>query len=540
MTPVEAGTARLDLRLVPAALTSWAATAAGIIWPVGGSVLAVAVAVAATAVVGRWGSGRRESGADVAAVATGVVAVAVVGAGFAVAIGLRVGELRHHPIVERYGTVATVVVTPIETPRSLGGGRMMFRGSLQRVGGSEMLGRVVVFTRAVEFAELTAGRPASFRARIGRPTRRDLTVAVLSATGAPKLGEAAPIDRVAHDIRAGFADGARVALPADQAAMLPALVLGDTSTVTAQTTEEFRSAGLTHLTAVSGANVTIVCGAVLMTAALFGPRLAAVFAGLALVAFVIVVQPSASVLRAAVMGAMIVLAVFYLANGAYFLGVVQIIVYTGAIMMLFLFVVMLVGVTAADSLKETLKGQRWLAAACGLGFGVLLIAGIGNASLKHLQRPRRGQQRDGGNVEGLAQLIFTKYVFAFEITGALLITAAVGAMVLTHRERTERAKTQRELSEARVRAGKHAADPLPAPGVFARHNAVDMAGLLPDGTPSELTVSKTLRDRGQVREVPSEALNDLKALEQRAEERLGRDGTPRRSSEDRDEEEARR
>ena len=309
MRPVEAGTARLDLRLVPAALTSWVATAAGIIWPVGGSVLAVAVAVAATAVVGRWGSGRRESGADVAAVATGVVAVAVVGAGFAVAIGLRVGELRHHPIVERYGTVATVVVTPIETPRSLGGGRMMFRGSLQRVGGSEMLGRVVVFTRAVEFAELTAGRPASFRARIGRPTRRDLTVAVLSATGAPKLGEAAPIDRVAHDIRAGFADGARVALPADQAAMLPALVLGDTSTVAAQTTEEFRSAGLTHLTAVSGANVTFVCGAVLMTAALFGPRLAAVFAGLALVAFVIVVQPSASVLRAAVMGAITLLAV---------------------------------------------------------------------------------------------------------------------------------------------------------------------------------------------------------------------------------------
>jgi len=114
--PVDAGTARLDLRLVPAALTGWAVTAAGIIWPVGGSVLAVAVAIAATAVVGRWGSGCRESRADVAAVASGVVAVAVVGAGFAVAIGLRVGELRHHPIVERYGTVATVVVTPTETP----------------------------------------------------------------------------------------------------------------------------------------------------------------------------------------------------------------------------------------------------------------------------------------------------------------------------------------------------------------------------------------------------------------------------------------
>ncbi|MFB6843847.1 NADH-quinone oxidoreductase subunit J [Streptomyces sp. NPDC056373] len=218
-------------------------------------------------------------------------------------------------------------------------------------------------------------------------------------------------------------------------------------------------------------------------------------------------------------GTMIILAVFYLANGAYFLGVVQIIVYTGAIMMLFLFVVMLVGVTAADSLKETIKGQRWLALLCGLGFGVLLLGGIGNASLTEFNGI--GQANAGGNVEGLAALLFTKYVFAFEITGALLITAAVGAMVLTHRERTERAKTQRELAVERVRSGNQL-PPLPAPGVYARHNAVDIAGLLPDGTPSDLTVSKTLRERGQIRDVSQEALNDLKALEQRSEERLER------------------
>ncbi|MEV5475772.1 NADH-quinone oxidoreductase subunit J [Streptomyces sp. NPDC003737] len=218
-------------------------------------------------------------------------------------------------------------------------------------------------------------------------------------------------------------------------------------------------------------------------------------------------------------GTMIVLAVFYLANGAYFLGIVQIVVYTGAIMMLFLFVVMLVGVTAADSLKETIKGQRWLALVCGLGFGVLLLAGIANASLKDFNG--LGKANANGNVEGLAALIFTKYVFAFEITGVLLITAAVGAMVLTHRERTERAKTQRELAEQRVREGKHL-PPLPAPGVYARHNAVDIAGLLPDGTPSELTVNKTLRDRGQIRDVSDQAIADLKALEQRAAERLER------------------
>ncbi|GAB3172229.1 NADH-quinone oxidoreductase subunit J [Streptomyces incanus] len=231
-------------------------------------------------------------------------------------------------------------------------------------------------------------------------------------------------------------------------------------------------------------------------------------------------------------GTMIVLAVFYLANGAYFLGVVQIIVYTGAIMMLFLFVVMLIGVTAADSLKETIKGQRWLALLCGLGFGILLVGGIGNAALTDFDG--LGRANANGNVEGLAALLFTRYVFAFEITGALLITAVVGAMVLTHRERTERALTQREMAEQRVREGKQL-PPLPAPGVYARHNAVDIPGLLPDGTTSDLTVSSTLRDRGQIRDVSQEALSDLRALEQHSEERLERTAieptTPKRTEE---------
>ncbi|MFH8366316.1 NADH-quinone oxidoreductase subunit J [Streptomyces sp. NPDC018031] len=230
-------------------------------------------------------------------------------------------------------------------------------------------------------------------------------------------------------------------------------------------------------------------------------------------------------------GTMIILAVFYLANGAYFLGVVQIVVYTGAVMMLFLFVVMLVGVTAADSLKETLKGQRWMAALCGLGFGILLSAGIANASLTSWNGT--GEANAGGNVQGLAELLFTDYVFAFEVTGALLITAAVGAMVLTHRERTEGRRTQRELSVHRVRTGAQAGPPsgprpergdiawplptpAPAPGVYARHNAVDLPGLLPDGSSSDLTVNATLRARGQIRDVSGEALADLAALEQRA------------------------
>jgi NADH-quinone oxidoreductase subunit J len=211
-------------------------------------------------------------------------------------------------------------------------------------------------------------------------------------------------------------------------------------------------------------------------------------------------------------GTMVILALFYLANGAYFLGVVQIVVYTGAVMMLFLFVLMLVGVSSADSLKETLKGQRWLAAGCGLGLGILLIAGIGQASTGSFTG--LDEANANGNVQGLASLLFTRYVVAFEVTGVLLTIAAVGATLLTHRERIERSKSQREQAEERVREGTQV-PPLPAPGVYARHNAVDIPGLLPDGTPSELTVNATLRHRGQIREVHHEALSDIAALEQR-------------------------
>ncbi|MCV7298560.1 NADH-quinone oxidoreductase subunit J [Mycobacterium barrassiae] len=189
---------------------------------------------------------------------------------------------------------------------------------------------------------------------------------------------------------------------------------------------------------------------------------------------------------------MIVLAVFYIAQDALFLGVVQIVVYTGAVMMLFLFVLMLIGVDLSESLVETIRGQRVAAIVVGLGFGVLLIAGIGSVSVGGFVG--LSQANAGGNVQGLAALIFTKYLWAFELTGALLITAALGAMVLAHRERFERRKTQRELAQERFKRGGHPTT-LPNPGVYARNNAVDMAARLPDGSPSELSVSALLQKR---------------------------------------------
>jgi NADH-quinone oxidoreductase subunit J len=195
---------------------------------------------------------------------------------------------------------------------------------------------------------------------------------------------------------------------------------------------------------------------------------------------------------------MLSLAVLYLAQDAPFLGVVQVVVYTGAVMMLFLFVLMLVGVDSADSLVETLRGQRIAAVVAALGFGGLLVFSLGDVVVTN--EGLTAANKDG-NVVGLADLIFSRYVFAFEVVSALLIIAAMGAMVLAHRERHEARATQRDLSVQRFRGGQHPA-PLPGPGVYARHNAVDTPALLPDGSPAEVSVSRVLVARGDIRRVP--------------------------------------
>lgn len=191
---------------------------------------------------------------------------------------------------------------------------------------------------------------------------------------------------------------------------------------------------------------------------------------------------------------MITLSVFYIAQDALFLGVVQIVVYTGAVMMLFLFVLMLVGVDSAESLRETLRGHRIAVIVVGLGFGLLLMAAISrgrNETSVAATGPGLGGDY---TVAQLAELIFVRYVWAFELTGALLITATIGAMVLAHREKFGPCTDQRELSKQRFRDGTRVT-PLPTPGVYARHNAVDTPARLPDGSFEEQSVSTILRHR---------------------------------------------
>jgi NADH-quinone oxidoreductase subunit J len=188
---------------------------------------------------------------------------------------------------------------------------------------------------------------------------------------------------------------------------------------------------------------------------------------------------------------MLCLATMYAMQGAPFLAFVQIIVYTGAVLMLFLFVLMLIGISSADSVVETIKGQRLATGLAAIGFFVILILGIGHAAIGPAARPTAAF--GPANLGGLSTLIFTTYVFPFEVTGALLITAALGAMVLAHRERTAPKPSQRDLATRRLASGQLAPDP--APGVYALHDAADRPALLPDGSTSDASVSAALSQR---------------------------------------------
>ena len=179
---------------------------------------------------------------------------------------------------------------------------------------------------------------------------------------------------------------------------------------------------------------------------------------------------------------MINLAVLYFSLGGAFLGTTQIVVYTGAVMMLFLFVLMIVGVDSSDSLIETIKGQRLVGTILTFAFGALLTSAITTTGFSAAVGVSAANDANGGNIEGLAQLIFGRYLLAFEVTSALLITAALGAMVLAHSEHWTPRKTQAQLQRERTLMGHPT--PMPNPGVLALHNSVDTPALLPDGTPS--------------------------------------------------------
>lgn len=297
MKSEEAGEPLLDLRLVPPALVGWAATTIGILWPIGHF-------MAATLAVGAVGLRLCRHRLDKAVVAV-MLAVLIAGIGFSAAAAMRYHGVQSHPLRSRVGQVVAAQLRVTDDPKSIAGGRAMMRADLVGVGdpAQALTGSVVVFGSSSLLGAVAVGDTVRVRAAVARPARHDLTVVTLTAVGEPTVADHSPIHGVANGIRDRFVDVARAALPPDEAALLPALVLGDTSALDAGTVAAFRTSGLTHVMAVSGANVSIVCGAVLLLGRLIGLRVSVVLAGLVLVGFVVLVRPSPSVLRAAVMGA---------------------------------------------------------------------------------------------------------------------------------------------------------------------------------------------------------------------------------------------
>jgi NADH-quinone oxidoreductase subunit J len=208
---------------------------------------------------------------------------------------------------------------------------------------------------------------------------------------------------------------------------------------------------------------------------------------------------------------MINLAVLYVLQSAPFLGVAQVVVYTGAVMMLFLFVLMIVGVDASDALVETIKGQRRVSILAGTLLVIGLVLLLGNSFSVQTAQLANADSAYGGNVQGIAALLFGKYVLIFEITSALLITAAVGAMILAHKERTAPKKTQEVLAKELFATGNYKG-PLPSPGVYARHNSVDTPALLPDGSVSEISIPGPIVARGAAKSVNETDISEIQII----------------------------
>ncbi|MFC9895216.1 ComEC/Rec2 family competence protein [Nocardia sp. NPDC127579] len=307
----------LDGRLLPAALGCWGATVAVLVvgWSMG-LVLAAGLGVVGVG-VWRWARGRERW----RGVAWVVLATVGLGVGFAVATAWRVQWVQVHPLRDAVGSTVRVVIVPADDPKVMrgsafgGGERWLVRGEVREFERSRMVmragGAVVVVASGAEWGRVVPGQAVQLRARVEAPWRRDLTVVSLRATGPPEtVGELPWWQRIAKSVRGHFADAAGRALADDAAGLLPALVLGDTSRLPAPVREDFEIAGLQHLCVVSGANFTILLSVVLFLARVLtlGPRVGAAVAAVALALFVVIARPDPSVLRAAAMGAITLLA----------------------------------------------------------------------------------------------------------------------------------------------------------------------------------------------------------------------------------------
>lgn len=303
-----------DVRLVPATVVCWSITAIGILRGPGAALAATASAAAMVLLVAvglhRLSIRRAWTGSS----RSGAAAVIVLALCFGGAIWLQMRSLADHPVAAAAENRAwiTASVQLEEDPRRLtapGPATVMVKAEMTRVDvGGEALhvgGRVSIIAPESSWSALLPGQVVTVRGRLGEPIRPDMTVAVIRTSGPPvTVNEPGTISEAAGTFRSNLAVVAQNSMPPDRAGLLPGLVVGDVSRLDETISDNFRAAGLTHLTAVSGANFSILIGAVLLVLRGIGvgPRTTVAVAFVVLVAFVIVARPSPSVLRAAVMG----------------------------------------------------------------------------------------------------------------------------------------------------------------------------------------------------------------------------------------------
>ncbi|HUR75442.1 MAG TPA: ComEC/Rec2 family competence protein [Sporichthya sp.] len=298
---------RVDLRLLPAAGAAWGAAWAAPLAPVRLALLAAAAAVVAALLL----AGSRAAGSAVLAAALGVGAAAGIGAaarvsaagagpvnelaaqGATATVGLRItGDPAVRPTTSRFGPGEVVTVPTLVQ-------RVTARGQ-----DTEVRSRVLVIADNRAWTDLIPGQEMRVAGRFAPARPRSPMVALLQVRGPPPVAGAAPWrDRAAADVRAGLRS-AVAGLGADERGLIPGLVLGDTSGMDPDLEADFRTAGLSHVVAVSGSNLALLLAVVLGLARAAGVRLRALpLVGLAtVVAFVFVARPEPSLLRAAVMG----------------------------------------------------------------------------------------------------------------------------------------------------------------------------------------------------------------------------------------------
>ncbi len=171
------------------------------------------------------------------------------------------------------------------------------------------------------------------------------------------------------------------------------------------------------------------------------------FAGIALVGALGVVLAANPVHSAlSLVTVLVSIAALFVVQDAQLLAAVQVIVYAGAIVVLFLFVIMLLGVDRSESTAETLRFQRTAALVLGAGLVATLIALI-SPGWATGEESVRGVLGQGGNIKTVAESLFTTFLWPFELTAVLLVIAVIGGVVLARRSHLAADEELQELEE---------------------------------------------------------------------------------------------